>query len=182
VIVDRIARTMTGGAPRAGFTARVMAPILGQPRPGFTARVMAHLDGPEPPGRANRLRPVLAAAAAIISAAAGALLWLPGSPSLPASPAAPQIAAWPYDRAAIDVPTLPFDRWAPDADRATRAARVPQVTIVHVDEGDAYRIAQLPGTAPIDVRSIDPAPTHIAPLSAPAALSVPEVRFNRETP
>jgi len=193
VIVDRVARAMTAGAPTPGFTARVMAPIEGRPRPGFTARVMSALDAPVRRPMASSARLAFVALAAVLIVLAG---WhsaiQPGKLNQVQFPGAPAIAPRPYLRAAIGMPPLPLNRWAPKAPTLPRRAeataaeslRVPQLA----DSVDAhYRIAAIDPPHLLSLTSIEPvaalpAPVTIAPLAAPAPLSVPALRLDKEIP
>lgn len=192
MIVDRVARAMTDGAPRAGFTARVMAPIHGRPRPGFTARVMAGLDAPHARGRA--LRPALIAAG-VMAIAASAVLWRPSELTMPPAPDAPRIAARPYDRELIGIPPLPYNRWAPETPALRTAAApsalpgiapaiAPAVTPAAeeavADATPIYRIAPLSPPRALAITSLDPPPATVAPLPEVPPLRVSDLHFEKE--
>ena len=192
MIVERVARAMTEGAPRAGFTARVMAPIQGRPQPGFTARVMAGLDAPRPRAGIRALRPTLIAAGAVAIAALAVLL-RPADVALPAAPDAPRIAARPYDRELIGIPPLPYNRWAPEIAAAPRetARTTPAVAVVPVapiaKEAGAiitsiYRIEPLAPPRELAIASIDPPAAAVARLPEVAAIRVSELRLEKENP
>jgi hypothetical protein len=177
VSIDRVARAMTNGQPRADFTARAMAPIHGRVRPDFTARVMARLDAP--PARPLRTRLALTAGVALVPAAIAVFAVLTTRPAPVAVPPAPRIAATPYDRALIDVPPLPYNRWAPPfvfAPEPRRAARIeaPEAAVeTSLDASPIYVIDALEGPPDIAMKSIEPAACTIPALAPPAPLTVP---------
>ena len=192
MIVERVARAMTEGAPRAGFTARVMAPIHGRPGPGFTARVMARLDAPQPRARVRVLRPALVAAGAV-AIAVSAALWWPAGLSLPAAPDAPRIAARPYDRALIGIPPLPYNRWAPEiAPRPMRTARATRIAPAvpaapAAEEPGAivttiYRIEPLAPPRELAITPIDAPATAVAGLPQVPPIRVSDLRLEKENP
>ena len=181
MIVDRVARAMTEGAPRAGFTARVMAPIHGQPQPGFTARVMDGLDAPRPQTRGLTLGHALIAAGAVAIAAV-AVLQRPADVVMPPVPDTPRIAARPYDRELIGIPPLPYDRWAPKASAVrTRRAQGPAPrdvapTVQVLSQAPpVHTIAPLHAVAEIPLKPIGPPAFSVPALSAPAPLSIIEL-------
>lgn len=189
MIVDRVARAMTEGAPRPGFSERVMAPIHGRPRPGFTTRVMAGLDAPE--RRTSAAWPRLAVAtmaAAVVLIATWSVVTQPGifnREAFPVMPAAPAVTPRPYLRAAIDVPPLPLDRWVTAARPARRAARRPSPDLR--DTEGHYVIAPLRGPADLLLTSIATPPPTIPPLAPPALtppapLAVRAISLEKETP
>lgn len=199
MIVDRVARAMTDGAPRAGFTARVMAPIHGRPQPGFTARVMAGLDAPRPRAGSRALRPAVVLAG-VIATVAGAILVWPAGVAMPPAPDAPRIAARPYDRELIGIPPLPYNRWAPETPapvtrRAAAAAPsgAPAVAAETAQPGapavdTMYRIEALAPPPEIALPLLDTAAAPIAalrepaPLPGPAPLTLPTLKLEKETP
>lgn len=177
--IDRVARAMTGGQPRADFTGRVMAPILGRVRPDFTARVMARIEAaPARPSRRARLT-WAAAGVALVPVAIAAFAVLTMRSAAMAVPPAPRIAAMPYHRAAIDMPPLPYNRWAPPlvlAPEPKRAARVEATEDpidMPLDAAPIYVIDPLDGPPEIAMKSIEPAACTIPALAAPAPLTVP---------
>ena len=189
MIVERVARAMTAGAPRAGFTARVMAPIHGRPQPGFTARVMAGLDAPRPRALGGALRPIVIAAGAV-AIVAGAVLLRPAALALPPAPGAPRIAAMPYDRELIGIPPLPYNRWASEvAAPTTRMARsTPAAPIAPVEEEAVaivttiYRIEPLAPPQALTIPSLDPPVAAVARLSDVPAIRVSDLRLEKENP
>lgn len=194
MIVDRVARAMTEGAPRPGFTERVMAPIHGRPRPGFTTRVMAQLDAPERRASAAWRHVALATlSAALVAGAAWSVALQPGMlnrEGFPGMPPAPAVTPRPYLRAAIDVPPLPLDRWLPAARpaiaRADRAGVATAAVTLREAEGH-YVIAPLPGPSTLIVTAIDRATPDIPalaarPLAPPPPLALRDISFEKETP
>ena len=193
--VERVARAMTEGAPRAGFTARVMAPIHGRPRPGFTARVMAGLDArPRRHAGGRALRPALIAAGVMAFAASAVLLRTPEL-TMPPAPDAPRIAARPYDRELIGIPPLPYDRWAPKlaapvtqraADGAPSgapavgAAVAPAADEAVADVTPIYRIEPLSPPRALAIASLDPPAATVAPLREVPPLRVSDLHFEKE--
>lgn len=186
MIVDRVARAMTAGAPRAGFTARVMAPIHGRPRPGFTARVMAGLDAPRTHagGRTRRRALVAAGAVAVVTSA---VLLRPAGIALPPAPGAPRIAARPYDRELIGIPPLPYDRWAPKVAApvtqraaAAAAAVAPAAEEAVADATPIYRIEPLSPPRALAIASLHPPPATVAPLPEVPPLRVSDLHFEKE--
>lgn len=195
MIVERVARAMTEGAPRAGFTARVMAPIQGRPQPGFTARVMAGLDAPRPRTGIRALRPSLIAAGAVAIAALAVLL-RPADVALPAAPDAPRIAARPYDRELIGIPPLPYNRWAPEVAatpqetaRATPAVPAgpavpvaPIATEARAINTSIYRIEPLAPPRELAIAAIDPPAAAVARLPQVPPIRVSDLRLEKENP
>jgi hypothetical protein len=177
VSIDRVAGAMTNGRPRADFTARAMAPIHGRVRPDFTARVMARIDAPQAPPLRRRL--ALTAGVALVPATIAAFVVLTTRPVPFVVPPAPRIAATPSDRAVIDVPSLPDNRWAPPfgfAPAPKRAARVeaPEAPAeTALDATPIYVIDALEGPDDIAMKSIEPAACTIPALAPPPPLTVP---------
>lgn len=172
--IDRVARAMTAGAPRRGFTSRVMAPIEGRPSPGFTARVMTRLDDPgAAPGSAaaRLLRPAFAVAAVAI-AAAGALVMMQPAIRMPAAPGAPRLATNGGPR----VPAIVATVVTPP--RAQREATTPVVMAAldaPAETTPIYQIPALEAPESIAMRSIEPAACTIPALDAPAPLKVSDL-------
>lgn len=194
MIVDRVARAMTDGAPRAGFTARVMAPIHGRPQPGFTARVMAGLDAPRPHAGSRALRPAVVLAG-VIATVAGAILVWPAGVAMPPAPGAPRIAARPYDRELIGIPPLPYNRWAPETpapvtQRAAAAAPSGAPAVATADAGAAeeaftdavpiYRIEPLSPPRALGIASLAPPAATVARLPEVPPLRVSDLHFEKE--
>lgn len=182
--VDRIARAMCAGAPAAGFTARVMAPIHGRPQPGFTGRVMTQIDRPRARRRVGALQAALAATGALVLIAA---LWPPDDVALPATPM-PTLVDARVGEPAFTVPVSPFTpfgtprpEWRDSADTAA-ASRSPAPAAIREVERPLYQIAELDRPAGLSIRAIADAPPAVAPLGRPPALSVPELRFEKEKP
>ena len=171
--IDRVAKLMTAGAARPGFTARVMAPIEGRPSPGFTARVMTGLD-------ARRSRPAFGRALILVPAALGviasaAYLLLPGAAHAPSLPGAPVLAT----KAGLRVPGIPPQE-QPSPVRSVRASRPREVVAPPELPALApiYTIAALEGPANIAVKNIEPAARTIPALEAPAPLKIPDLPAN----
>lgn len=183
--IDRVARGMTAGHPKQGFTERVMAPIYGRPRPDFTARVMNRIDdesvaqGFIPAWVAQMSRPAFAAAALLLLAA-GLMILRANSPLVPPTPHAPRIAALPYSRGPLGAPALPLDRWAIPAAPAVRTPQAPRLAAVRTEPVPEvltiYTIAPLEAPAEIGLKAIGPQAPVIAPLEGPAPLKINEIK------
>lgn len=184
--VDRVARAMTGGRPRAGFTDRVMAPIDGRPQPGFTARVMAQAfrpaDAPVAQGLpvAQAFRPALRIALlfpAALLLAAGVIAWRSSHLNLPSAPTAPRLAVNAGDLVPSGVasptpvrtvnPRSPIARHVPHTGFAAAPPEEPAPSI--------YMIAALEGPSDIAMKSIEPAACTIPALDAPTPLKVTDL-------
>jgi hypothetical protein len=185
--IDRIAGAMTGGRPRADFTARVMAPIYGRPRPGFTDRVMAVAQGFSPanaPAGRGFSRGARRAAFLLVSAAialvAGVMAIRAARVDLPGLPVAPRLATAPRVPQAPQVAQVfrPANetRVAQAVTPATRQAQTP-APAEHAppEPPPIYMIAALDAPAEIAMKSIEPAAFTIPALDAPAPLKVPDL-------
>ena len=180
--IDRVAKAMTGGRPRAGFTARVMAPIDGRPAPGFTARVMQGIEKPVAPGFtvgrsfSSGISRALILSPAAIALAAGALLLTRGAVRTPALPGAPKLAT---NAANVRIPLAPP---MPDSVAPSRITHValPWVspTAAEPEASPIYQIAALEGPAAITSKDIQPAACTIPALDAPAPLKLPDLSAN----
>ena len=176
--VDRVARAMTSGGPRAGFTDRVMAPIDGRPQPGFTARVMNGLDVGR--GFSPGARGALLLFPAALLLAAGVISWRASRVDLPAAPSAPRLAVGAPDLGPADAPTLPAAR--PVKSRPVVARHAPhtphtETAVAPLPESAPriYMIAALEGPSDIAMKSIEPAACTIPALDAPAPLKVTDL-------
>lgn len=186
--IDRVARAMTGGRPRAGFTTRVMAPIEGGPQPGFTARVMSRLDAPAPMGQARAFGPAFTAALIIpgvIALLAGVTVFRASRIIVPALPGAPRLATGTF----AAQPASPDGQAEQphigrDGARVAQAVRVAQTFRPANDVAIAppepaapaiYMIAALEGPPDIPMKTIEPAACTIPALEAPAPLKVTDL-------
>lgn len=180
--IDRVAQVMTGGRPRAGFTARVMAPIDGRPSPGFTSRVMEGID--EPAGRSvaagrsfnSGFGRALILIPAALAVAAGTFLLARGAVRMPDVPGAPTLAT---NAAGVPVPEAPPVAIRPAASHSVRAPHVAAVvspTVPGPEPSPIYQIAALEGPAEIAVKDIQPAACTIPALDAPAPLTLKEIK------
>ena len=145
---------MTGGRPRADFTAHVMAPIEGGPQPWFTARVMHRLDRPA----RRRITPgaliLIPAALALVT---GAMVLRGPRVARPTIPGAPPLAS------AASGPRMPATPADPrTATRVIARAAAPEPEIV---TPQIYMIAALEGPAGIAMKSIEPASVAVTPLA-----------------
>ena len=168
--IDRVAKAMTGGRPRAGFTARVMAPIHGRPSPGFTARVMKGIDTPAP--HRTRARALVFVPAAL-ALATGAVVLLRASAISPALPGAPALAT---NAARVRMPDAPRVPQVEAPSRVARASVSPTVPLP--GPSPIYQIAALEGPAQITAKDIQPAACTIPALEGPAPLKVAELPSN----
>lgn len=186
--VDRVARAMTSGGPRAGFTDRVMAPIDGRPQPGFTARVVAQAFRPADTRAAQGLRvaqgfsPALTLTLALLVPAAlllaaGVISWRGSRVDLPAAPSAPRLAVGAPDLGPTDAPTLPAVRPVKSRPMVARHAphTEPAVSLPEAPPPAIYMIAALEGPSDIAMKSIEPAACTIPALDAPAPLKVTDL-------
>jgi hypothetical protein len=185
--IDRIARAMTGGRPRADFTARVMAPIHGRPRPGFTARVMAAAQGFSPAnartaGRSFNpgFRQALVLIPATVAIAAGVLVGRASRVELPVAPAAPTLATASLELRSAAPPQTPG---------MTTQRRVARHAMVSPVEEEAppelpaiYMIPALDGPDDIAMKSIEPAGFTIPALDGPAPLKIADLKNFKEKP
>ncbi|HUF25313.1 MAG TPA: hypothetical protein VMN81_14370 [Vicinamibacterales bacterium] len=181
--IDRIAGAMTGGRPRADFTARVMAPIYGRPRPGFTSRVMNGLDAPAAGrGFSPGFRPALLLVPAAIVLIAGVMAVRASRVDLPAPPVAPSLATAPVFNPAMEAPPQ-APRVAQAFRPATRQAQTPAPAEQAPPEPPPiYMIAALEGPDDIAMKSIEPAAFTIPALDGPAPLKVADLKNSKEKP
>jgi len=191
VSVDRVACAMTGGRPRAEFTARVMAPIYGRPRPGFTDRVVAVAHGFSPanapvgrgfsPGFWHAFLLIPAA----LALAAGVMVARASRVDLPPAPAAPTLAtAMPVAQAPEVAQVFRPVNAAPAAQAlrpATRQAQRPAPADVAPSEpAPIYMIPALESPDDIAMKPIETRAVALTPLAAPAPLTVPSLDGSKE--
>lgn len=185
--VDRVARAMTGGRPRADFTARVMAPICGRPRPGFTARVVAQAAPLAQGFRPGARRAGFLLVPAALALGAGLMVARASRIDLPPAPAAPTLAtatpaaqAWQVAqvfRPANQTPVArAFRPAAPGAHTTVPAEQAPP------DLPRIYTIPALEGPVDIAVRSIEVPAFTIRALDGPAPLTVSDLKGSKEQP
>ena len=179
--VDRVARAMTSGRPRAGFTDRVMAPIDGRPQPGFTARVVAQAFRPADTrvgrGFSPGARRALLLFPAALLLAAGVIAWRGSDVDLPVAPSAPRLAVAAPDLGPKGAPTLPADRSVKSPPVVARHAAhtEPAIAPAELPAPAIYMIAALEGPSDIAMKSIEPAACTIPALDAPAPLKVTDL-------
>lgn len=184
--VDRVARAMTAGVPRAGFTDRVMAPIDGRPQPGFTARVVAQAFRPADTrlaqglpvaqGFSPALRIALLFPAALLLAA-GIVAWRGSRMDLPTTPSAPRLAVAAPDLRPAAVPPLAPARTVKSQPLVARHVppSAPAVALAETPAPAIYMIAALEGPSDIAMKSIEPAACTIPALDAPTPLKVTDL-------
>jgi hypothetical protein len=167
-----------------------MAPIYGRPRRDFVARVMAGIDAPAHTRPARRrapariLVPALAApalAAAAVVLAAMAVLWRAADVTWPATSAPPHRIAAPFDSPRIVVagagPGGQPERAARIAPRQMAAPAIAPIAEPRIPVIDA-----LVGPAQIALDTIDPLPSVVPALPAPAPLTITSLRISKEKP
>lgn len=176
--IDHVAGAMTGGGPRADFTARVMAPIYGRPLPGFTARVMTALDAPASGrgGSPGARRAALLLVPAALALVAGVMTVRASRVDLPPAPDAPRVATAPA--------FYPAPKTPPTVAEAPPAGPVPQPAqaftpaeraVAPPEPSPIYTVAALDGPADIAMKSIEPAEFTIPALEAPAPLKIADL-------
>jgi hypothetical protein len=195
--IDRVARRMTSGpGPRPDFASRVMSRVhadagdhvvraavgmtAGSPRAGFSNRVLARLD--EQPVRSTWLRPALIGVS-MAAVAIGVVVWRAGAQvQVPATPRAPKLTNYAYDRGPIGLPTLPEDRWPAGMTdvagfevgavrRTNQVARLP----IGTGPEPIRMIEALAGPAQIELTQIGPSMSEVPALSGPAPLKIPDL-------
>jgi hypothetical protein len=173
--VDRIAGAMTAGAPSAGFTARVMAPIHGRPRPDFTARVMQRIAAAEQQPRTHSLRRrALVLVPAALAVAVGVVAFLGSGITTITTPAAPMLAVGAPARTPEPPPSLHTSLASPTPRQALARRRVPQRNALP-ELPAIYTIAALEAPEAIGIRPLEPSTTFVPPLAGPAPLKVTDL-------